>query len=83
VRTDLQAVKAAAKATGGTVNDVLVAAVAGMLRRYLPELGGTARREPVALLPVSVRRESERGAMGNRISMVFVDLPTDTHRRRR
>jgi len=77
VRTDLQAVKAAAKATGGSVNDVLVAAVAGMLRRYLPELGGTTGREPVALVPVSVRKESERGAMGNRISMVFVDLPTD------
>ena len=56
---------------------MLVAAVAGMLRRYLPELGGTAEREPVALVPVSVRKESERGAMGNRISMVFVDLPTD------
>jgi diacylglycerol O-acyltransferase / wax synthase len=77
VRTDLGAVKAAGKATGGTVNDVLLAAVAGMLRRYLPEVGGTAAQEPVALVPVSVRREDERGELGNRISMVFVDLPTD------
>jgi WS/DGAT/MGAT family acyltransferase len=77
VRTDLAAVKAAGKATGGTVNDVLLAAVAGMLQRYLPELGGTAGQEPVALVPVSVRREDERGEMGNHISMVFVDLPTD------
>jgi len=84
VRTDLAAVKAAGKATGGTVNDVLVAAVAGMLRRYLPELGGSAGHEPVALVPVSLRKEDERGELGNRISMVFVDLPTDvTDPRRR
>ena len=72
-RADLGAIKAAGKAMGGTVNDVLVAAVAGMLARYLP----ACESEPVALVPVSVRREEERGEMGNRISMVFVDLPTD------
>jgi diacylglycerol O-acyltransferase len=72
-RADLGAIKAAGKATGGTVNDVLLAAVAGMLARYLP----ATESEPVALVPVSVRREEERGEMGNRISMVFVDLPTD------
>jgi len=58
---------------GGTVNDVLLAAVAGMLARYLR----ATESAPVALVPVSVRREQERGEMGNRISMVFVDLPTD------
>jgi WS/DGAT/MGAT family acyltransferase len=63
-------VKAAGKAHGGTVNDVLVAVVAGMLRRVLP---GT-ERPPVALVPVSVRRPGDEG--GNRISTVLVDLPT-------
>jgi diacylglycerol O-acyltransferase / wax synthase len=72
-RADLGAVKAAGKAMGGTVNDVLLAAVAGMLARYLC----ATESAPVALVPVSVRREQERGEMGNRISMVFVDLPTD------
>ena len=72
-RADLGAIKAAGKATGGTVNDVLLAAVAGMLAGYLP----AGESEPVALVPVSVRREEERGELGNRISMVFVDLPTD------
>ena len=47
-----------------------------MLRRYLEaagtDLGG---RDPVALVPVSVRREDEQDAGGNRISTVFVDLP--------
>ena len=32
-----------------------------------------AALKPVALVPVSVRREEERGELGNRISMVFVD----------
>jgi diacylglycerol O-acyltransferase / wax synthase len=64
----LGAVKAAGRAAGGTVNDVLLAAVAGALRRFVgPE------EDLVALVPVSIRREGEEG--GNRISMVFVDLP--------
>jgi WS/DGAT/MGAT family acyltransferase len=78
VSAELDAIKAAGKRTGGTVNDVLLAAVAGMLRRYLPEAGGTtAGQPPVALVPVSIRREEEKGQLGNRISMVFVDLPVD------
>lgn len=69
----LDAVKRAGKAAGGTVNDVVLALVAGMLRDYLAgvDLRG---RDPVALVPVSVRREGDAEA-GNRISTVFVDLP--------
>ena len=73
VRADLAALKAAGKAAGGTVNDALLAVVAGMMRSYLAGLAIEA--DPVALVPVSVRREDERGEMGNRISTVFVDLP--------
>jgi WS/DGAT/MGAT family acyltransferase len=65
----LAAIKAAGRAYGGTVNDVLVAVVAGMLARVL----GPLDRAPVALVPVSVRRPGEEG--GNRISTVLVDLP--------
>ena len=54
------------------VNDVLLAAVALMLSDYL---GDEAPDHAVALVPVSVRDESERGELGNRISTVFVDLP--------
>jgi WS/DGAT/MGAT family acyltransferase len=71
---ELAALKTAGKAAGGTVNDTVLAVVSGMLRRYFEaagtDLGG---RDPVALVPVSVRREGEEG--GNRISTVFVDLP--------
>jgi WS/DGAT/MGAT family acyltransferase len=73
-RGELAAVKAVARATDATVNDVLLGAVAGMLRRYLA--GADVDGEPVALVPVSVRRPEEEGELGNRISTVFVDLPT-------
>ena len=71
-RARLDAVKAIRHATGTTVNDVLLAAAALMLSDFLgPEAPDTA----VALVPVSVRREDERGELGNRISTVFADLP--------
>jgi diacylglycerol O-acyltransferase len=74
----LPEVKAAARRSGGTVNDVILAVVAGMLRRYLRAASWDVERErdPVALVPVSVRRDDgEDRQLGNRISMVFVDLP--------
>ena len=71
-RARLDEVKAVRRATGATVNDVLLTAVALMLSDYL---GDDAPDTAVALVPVSVREESERGELGNRISTVFVDLP--------
>jgi WS/DGAT/MGAT family acyltransferase len=72
----LAAVKAAGKAAGGTVNDTILGAVSGMLRDYLAEAGvDLAGRDAVALVPVSIRRDHEQDAGGNRISTVFVDLP--------
>jgi diacylglycerol O-acyltransferase / wax synthase len=75
VRASLKELKAAGKQAGGTVNDALLAVVAGMLRRYLEAAGLALDAPPVALVPVSVRREDERGELGNRMSTVFVDLP--------
>jgi WS/DGAT/MGAT family acyltransferase len=71
-RASLERVKAVRRATGATVNDVLLTAVALMLSDYL---GPRPPRVAVALVPVSVRREDERGDLGNRISTVFADLP--------
>ena len=67
--------KRAGKSQGGTVNDALLAAVAGMLRRYLAAAGEPTSKPLVALVPVSVRRPGEAG--GNAISTVLVDLPVD------
>lgn len=76
-RTPLDAIKAAGKAADGTINDAILAAISGMLAGYLREAGIAAaelERDPVALVPVSVRREEDE-TLGNRISVVFVDLP--------
>jgi diacylglycerol O-acyltransferase / wax synthase len=70
-RASLDEVKAIRHATGATVNDVLLTAVALMLSEFLDD----PPDEVVALVPVSVRTEDERGELGNRISTVFVDLP--------
>ena len=71
-RGSLDTVKAVRRATHTTVNDVLLATVALMLSEFL---GDEAPDHAVALVPVSLRGESERGELGNRISTVFVDLP--------
>jgi WS/DGAT/MGAT family acyltransferase len=68
--------KAIKNSAGGTVNDVILAVVAGALSKLLK-----SRREPTrgktlrAMVPVSVRSEEEKMALGNRVSMIFVDLP--------
>ncbi len=76
---DLDTIKQAGRRAGGTVNDVILALVAGMLGRYLAAAGPDAfpanSRPPVALVPVSVREPNKKGELGNRISTVFVDLP--------
>ncbi len=83
--TDLLTVKQASRQADGTVNDVLLAVVTGMLGRYLAAAGPEAfpfgERPPVALVPVSVRDQgdSQQSASGNRISTVFVDLPIAEH----
>ena len=61
---------------GATVNDVVLASVAGAVRAFLSARG----EEPVRLktmVPVSVRGQNGGGELGNQISFVFVDLPCD------
>jgi diacylglycerol O-acyltransferase len=86
-KADLATVKKVGKLAGGTINDTILAVVTGMLASYIEaaegtELPGEARmtplkRDPIALVPVSIRSKNESGELGNRISTVFVDLPTD------
>jgi WS/DGAT/MGAT family acyltransferase len=76
VRGDLKQFKAVKNALGGTVNDVVLAAVAGALGRYM-RLHGTAPDglELRAMVPVSVRADIERGALGNRVAAMWAPLP--------
>ena len=61
---------------GGTVNDVVLSVVAGALGNYLRARGhDTEGLELRAMVPVSVRAEEERGALGNRISAMMAPLP--------
>jgi diacylglycerol O-acyltransferase / wax synthase len=76
VDAPVQTFKDVKNALGGTVNDVVLATVAGGLHRLF-----RYRREPTrdrvlrAMVPVSVRAEDQHSAMGNRVSSIFVDLP--------
>ena len=75
VGINLEEVKRVKKALTGTVNDVLLAVVAGALRRLLEARGEEARGELRALVPVNMRAAEERGAQGNQVAAVFCPLP--------
>ncbi len=60
---------------GGTVNDVLLAAVAGSLRRVIPPRELAGEQVVRSLVPVSLRTATESGAVTNRLSAVLVNLP--------
>ncbi|MFD6186156.1 wax ester/triacylglycerol synthase domain-containing protein [Streptomyces goshikiensis] len=74
---DLDEVNLIRKAAGGTVNDVLIALVAGALRRWLAERGDPLPRGagPRALIPVSRRRPGSAPGAGNRLSGYLLRLP--------
>ncbi|MEV1022839.1 wax ester/triacylglycerol synthase family O-acyltransferase [Streptomyces sp. NPDC050264] len=73
---DLDDVHRIRKSAGGTVNDVLIAVVAGAVRRWLDERGdGSDGVEPRALIPVSRRRPRTAHPQGNRLSGYLVRLP--------
>jgi len=72
----VDAVKAVGKALGGTVNDVLLSALAGGLRRYLAQFGEPRRGLSVrAAMPVSLRPLEEMSALGNRFGLAFLPVP--------
>ncbi|MBC7374182.1 MAG: wax ester/triacylglycerol synthase family O-acyltransferase [Frankiales bacterium] len=73
--TDLDDYKRVRKVHGGTVNDVVLATVAGALRSWLLTRGEAVTPTTTirAMVPVSVRTEGDQ--MGNRVSSYFVDLP--------
>ncbi|MEV0170494.1 wax ester/triacylglycerol synthase family O-acyltransferase [Streptomyces sp. NPDC050803] len=78
VVVDLDDVHRVRKAVGGTVNDVLIAVVAGALRRWLDERGdGSDGVAPRALIPVSKRRPRTAHPQGNRLSGYLMRLPVD------
>src|ERR1035441_1141505 len=76
VASQLEDFKIVKNTFGGTVNDVVLAVVAGALRSFLISRGRrTAGVEMRALVPVSVRAEDDREGGGNRIVVMRGPLP--------
>jgi WS/DGAT/MGAT family acyltransferase len=74
--TELALLKAIKDALGGTINDVVLTVVAGALRALLLRRGRDPEgSELKAMVPISVRAESERGALGNRVAAMYAPLP--------
>jgi WS/DGAT/MGAT family acyltransferase len=76
VQVSLDDFKKVKRAFGGTVNDAVLAVVAGALRRWLRSRGvRTEGMELRALVPMSIRSEEEMDAGGNRIAAMRGPLP--------
>lgn len=72
----LEDVKLMKNYLGGTVNDVLVTAVAGGLRRYLVGKGDDVDALEIrAAVPVNLRGDGDNGKLGNKFGLVFLGLP--------
>lgn len=72
----LEEVKAIGQALESTINDVLLAALTGTLRRYQEERGA-AVEDLRAFIPVNLRPLDEPipRELGNRFGLVFLELP--------
>ena len=76
VERPLDEVRAARRVLGGTLNDLVLAAVSGGLRTHLLRRG----EDPAglrAMVPVSVRAPAEQSDLGNRISSLYGTLPVE------
>lgn len=74
-RGRLSEIKEVRTALGGTVNDVVLASIAGGFRRLLIARGETPQRVLRTMVPVSVRSAGEHGEYNNRVSAMFAQLP--------
>jgi WS/DGAT/MGAT family acyltransferase len=73
----LPTVKAVKNAIGCTVNDVVVGLCGTALRGYLDRRGEQLDAPLVAMVPVSVRSDDQKDAMGNQVSAMLCSLGTD------
>jgi WS/DGAT/MGAT family acyltransferase len=73
-RSQLSDVKRVRSAFGGTVNDVVLTAIAGGFRALLAERKESTQRDVRTLVPVSVRSNDEHGEYNNRVSAIFANL---------
>ncbi|MGQ0434461.1 MAG: WS/DGAT/MGAT family O-acyltransferase [Microthrixaceae bacterium] len=74
---DLPTVKAVKNAVGCTVNDVMLGLCGTALRDYLDARGERPDAPLVAMVPMSVRSDDQKDAMGNQVSSMLTSLGTD------
>jgi WS/DGAT/MGAT family acyltransferase len=78
VKFPLETMRAMKRAVpGATINDAVLATVGGALRIYLTSKNELPTTSMIAMAPISVRTESEKGTAGNQVSAMFVRLGTD------
>jgi WS/DGAT/MGAT family acyltransferase len=75
VRVPLADLKATKIAYGTTINNVVLAASAGALRRYFLRHGEPLADGMKAMVPVSVRLDTQKGALGNQVAAIYPELP--------
>jgi diacylglycerol O-acyltransferase / wax synthase len=75
--TSLENIKVLKNATGGTVNDVVMAICAGALREYLLKHDALPDNPLRAMVPVSIRTGDETDPWTNRVASIIADLPTN------
>lgn len=73
----LEQIKKMKNLANTTVNNVVLAICAGALRRYLKDKNNLPKKPLVAMAPVSVRSEEDKGSMGNKVSAMLVSLATN------
>lgn len=72
----LDDIKQVRRSLGGSINDVVLTVVTGAVQRYLQRRQvNPGQLDFRVMTPVSVRTNDERGALGNRVSAWFLDLP--------
>ncbi len=76
LKIDVAEIKQIRKKLGGSLNDVVLTVVTGGFRRFFQRRGLDVRELDFRVMtPVSVRSESERGTLGNRVSAWVIRLP--------
>lgn len=75
---NLEEIKGVKNRLGGTLNDVVLATVAGAVRRFLERRRVNCEQLDFRVMaPVSMRTEDQRGTLGNRVSAWIVPMPLD------
>lgn len=73
---ETERLKVIARASNGTLNDVVMTICGAALRRYLLELGELPDKSLVAFMPVNIREEGDEGG-GNKVAVLLASMGTD------